>query len=801
MKNQLKFLFFILLMFCSCSNIDNRTSSSLSFVPADSDIIININDINNTKEFLSRNKTFSDIISSKKLILNQLNNLSSINSVSEGIFTLSSFGKNQIAYTYIRKTNSKDSISLNDIVKGEYQKNKVFVDSSKNDNVYKVIIDEYIISSSEDIIIENIIRDYKNTYQNIGSEFLKIFKTIEKNELFNIIAKSGNFDLIDNQLNQIPFFPESTTSWIGYDVKYSLDNFYLSGATRFNDSINGKISILKNIYPTEIKTDNIIPNSFSSFLTYTINDSERFIFNYKNYLKLNDISSEILNFESLNLINEISFVADQEKFLILGISNIDQINNYFKFNEFDSINNILKIEVDNGLSSIFKNIDNEIIINYAVLIGNSLVLAKSVSQIKKVINSQKINDNLGSNTKYLNLKNQKSKNYSFLWVANNNNSSSINSKIYPFISFSGRINQDIALLEFDFSKGNINNERGDIFSEFFSTYDNEIVTNPQWLRNHLTNQFDIAFQDSENYLYYLSNKGDQYWRKKLSSKIIGEISQVDIYKNGRLQLVFRTADRLYLLDRNGNEVRELSFEIYSSDIENPISIFDYEKNRNYRFLILEDNKIKMFDSSGKIVSGFKPNTFNSRIIKPPVHIRIDNKDYIVVQLENGDLKILDRRGRDRIIINEKIKFSRNSIFSYLKNFTTTDNQGNLIKINTDGNLIKENLNLSYDNLIDVKNDNLVYLSENTISIMGLTLKIPYGKYSKPLIFNELKNTFIAITELDQGIIYLYKDNGELVKGFPIKGNSIIDLKDSDNDGKIEIITRLDNYSIVSYEIN
>mgnify|MGYP007000208671 CR=1 len=95
---------------------------------------------------------------------------------------------------------------------------------------------------------------------------------------------------------------------------------------------------------------------------------------------------------------------------------------------------------------------------------------------------------------------------------------------------------------------------------------------------------------------------------------------------GRLQLVFRTADRLYLLDRNGNEVKELSFEIYSSDIENPISIFDYEKNRNYRFLILEDNKIKMFDSSGKIVSGFKPNTFNSRIIKPPTHIRIDNKD-------------------------------------------------------------------------------------------------------------------------------------------------------------------------------
>ena len=30
---------------------------------------------------------------------------------------------------------------------------------------------------------------------------------------------------------------------------------------------------------------------------------------------------------------------------------------------------------------------------------------------------------------------------------------------------------------------------------------------------------------------------------------------------------------------------------------------------------------------------------------------------------------------------------------------------------------------------------------------------------------------------------------------------IIDIRDSDKDGKIEVITRLDNYSIVSYEVN
>jgi hypothetical protein len=41
----------------------------------------------------------------------------------------------------------------------------------------------------------------------------------------------------------------------------------------------------------------------------------------------------------------------------------------------------------------------------------------------------------------------------------------------------------------------------------------------------------------------------------------------------------------------------------------------------------------------------------------------------------------------------------------------------------------------------------------------------------------------------------------LLDGFPLKGNSIIDLRDSDKDDKIEILTRLDKYSIVSYELN
>ena len=806
----MKFKLFLLasLLVYSCNNSDNEFISLYSFLPEDSSVIVNINNLNNTKEILDNNELLPSVLSSTHEISAQLNLLSKKKSDKNGILSLSSFGKDEIAFTYIRKSNSFDSIQEDDILKNTYLKSEIFLEETDGNEVHKVIIDEFIISSNKDIILENIIRDFYSKKSNLDSEFIKILNTTDFDEPFNIYTKSYNLSSFKKDLTEMSFFPKSNTSWVAYDFKNSLENLYLTGITRISDSINGKISILKNLGSSKTKTDKVIPNSFSTFLTFVINDSQRFIFNFKDYLKFNDLSTENLNFNSLNIVDEISFVEDQEKFVILSLVNKEQIDSYFRLENFDDNYNIKKIDLSEDINILFRNVDSEISGEYAVLLGDLLVITKSLSQIKKIINSQNINDNLGSNEKYLSFKEQKSDNYSFLWIGNNNSIDSkiindyyINSEVYPYRSFSGRVNKNITLLEFNLSKAEIKTSDEDVYTEFFVTFDQEIISDPKWLKNHLNNEFDIAFQDSDNYLNYLTNKGNLNWKKKLSGKIIGDIKQVDIYKNGRQQMMFRTNEKLYLLDRNGNEVKQLSFPINSNFSNIPISIFDYEKNRNYRFLISVDNKINMYDSNGKIVSGFRPPIFESKIINNPVHIRINGKDYIVVQLEDGTLKILDRRGRDRIIVDNKIQYSGNSIYSYLEQFTTTDKLGNLIKIDTKGNLIKENINLSVENFIDIVDNNIVYLNENRLTIKGINVELPFSRFSKPKIFIDSKTILVSITDLTNNEIYLYRDNGKLLKGFPIKGSSVIDIKDSDNDGKLEIISAIDNFSIVSYEIN
>ena len=98
-------------------------------------------------------------------------------------------------------------------------------------------------------------------------------------------------------------------------------------------------------------------------------------------------------------------------------------------------------------------------------------------------------------------------------------------------------------------------------------------------------------------------------------------------------------------------------------------------------------------------------------------------------------------------------------------------------------------------------DNILFQSENTISINGKTIKIPEGRYTKPRLFNYKDALYITITDQKESKVYLYNKEGNLVSGFPIKGINLVDIIDADNDGKIELITQLDESSVISYEIN
>ena len=70
---RFKLFFLASLLIYSCTNSDKEAISLFNFLPTDSKVIININDLNNTKEILNNNSILPIVLSTSKEISNQLN--------------------------------------------------------------------------------------------------------------------------------------------------------------------------------------------------------------------------------------------------------------------------------------------------------------------------------------------------------------------------------------------------------------------------------------------------------------------------------------------------------------------------------------------------------------------------------------------------------------------------------------------------------------------------------------------------------------------------------------------------------
>ena len=809
MIKRLETIILLIMLFVSCNPESEKNNPMLDLIPNESKIIIQINDLGYIKNFIKNNQLFSQTNFANDSLNNLIDGINIDQSKNSGLLSFSSYGKNNKAITFISNKNYSDSLSINNNKSYKYNRYDIFQEG----DYFKTYLGNTVISSTSDIIIENTIRNYNSGKRGINNlSFYDLILSSNKNEPINIFTDSELDEFSREYFRLIEFYPIINTSWKSYDLSKSNNDIRLTGITRINDSIKSKLSILKNINPKSLESDRLIPNTFKSFLSITISDSNLFLKNYQDYLNQVDIGSGLGTFEEIEVINEITFLQDDEKSIILSLVDLELIDKLSFSESIDYSNKIFNLEVSKNLNELFGLFDKNLNIQYGILIDKFLVLGNSKNQLKKILTSFENKRTLNNDIYYQKNRENSINKLSFLWLANtkrikedetfiNSVSKKLDTKLYPFISYEGIVDKQLSLLNFYIDRVETRESSGNIYNELIVSNTNKITVPPKWLKNHRNNQYDFAYQDDENYLYLYSNKGNLFWKKKLSSQIIGEIQQVDLYKNGRLQMAFRTSDKFFIIDRNGSIVKPFEISFKKSNYIHPLSIFDYENSRNYRFLLSQDNLIKMYDNRGKIVSGFNPDELNADILNPPVHIRIKGKDYILLQLKNGELKILNRRGKERISVKKNIDFSNNNFFSFMDLFTTTDINGNLIQIDMNGNVVQNSYNLEDNNTIEVRMDNILIHSGNSININGKIINLPPGRYTKPKLFNYKELVYISITDEKESKIYLFNNEGDMVNGFPLKGTNIVDIVDSDNDGKIELISQLDNNSVISYEIN
>ena len=194
-----------------------------------------------------------------------------------------------------------------------------------------------------------------------------------------------------------------------------------------------------------------------------------------------------------------------------------------------------------------------------------------------------------------------------------------------------------------------------------TTLDYPAVIAPQLVKNHYTGENEIAIQDSHNQLYLINASGKILWKVALSERILGNIHQVDLLKNSKLQMTFVTENEWVVIDRNGNMVKGFPKKL-SQKAADGLTVCDYDKSRNYRFFIPTQNgQLVLLKADGSMPSDWTFSGSQRGLISPLQYFNQKGKDFLVA-FDNQQTYFLNRKGQERILPNNTIQKAPNGIF-------------------------------------------------------------------------------------------------------------------------------------------
>ena len=693
-----------------------------------------------------------------------------------------------------------------------------------------------------------------------NADFRKILGTTGKNVTANVFINYQHFPVLLASMLKNGFGSKIQTyddfaGWTALDLNMQEESVLLNGFTIVNDSAKQLFRLFSGQAPGRTTIDNILPSSVSAFLVINLSDEKKFLKIFRQQLqekgKLNEYNrntSQLKNTYNLD-INDVfysqlegeialAFESTQSeknvpgRFVILKTKSKNQaeraladaihkiaskkgipVSRYlFSYNFDNELSfTIYQLPLENFLKKYLGNFFNCSAESYFTFIDNYLVFGNTVKSLTEFIHSNVLNRTLTTDLAYREYKNNISPKatvnfYSDLSRAPLSFSEYLIPEILTGWENNIRVFQKLQIFGFQLST-----QKELIYTNFYlkslseykdkphtvweSLLDTTFEMKPQFVINHNTRQTEIFLQDNNNTIYLINQVGRILWKLNLTEKIKSEIYQIDYYSNGKLQFLFSTGNYLHLIDRNGNYVERYPVKLRST-ATNGMALFDYDKNRDYRIFIAgEDHKVYAYDKAGDLVSGWKFSHSESTVNQPVRHFRVGTRDYIVF----GDklrTYILDRKGNDRVHVNELIPRSQNNDYQIEEGDNSqkafivfSDTAGTVNKIFFDGHI--ERFMLSdytaghFFDFKDVDGDgqkDFIFLDQNKLTVFKSN-KSKLFDYDFDFVINlppvcyhfAATDRKIGVVSRDRGLVYLINNDGTLYKGFPLKGNTLFSI--------------------------
>lgn len=667
------------------------------------------------------------------------------------------------------------------------------------------------------------------------------------------------------------------SDWTELDVNIDKQFINLNGFTQTNDSTNNYLNIFKDQKPSSVDLTEILPANTSVFLSLNLSDLDLFLENQNDYLerkgkaiaykewfssfnrkykvKLDEILKDIVEEEIGLVYTQINPLdISQSTFFILETNGQSQtmeylmpiLDNWANQKEVD-VNSFIEEYVVNEdktqqiytfpspdlakewLGSMFAHAKT----NYFTFIDDYLIFSKNKSELRKFIDENERHSILENDSYYKQLQDDISSESNIHFYADIAASKELVNTVFSPILCANYLKSFSSLKKFQALVLQVNSTDDMLYSNILLKYnsvirdkphtvwesklDTALAIKPKVVVNHRNSKKEIFVQDLNNKIYLIDRNGKIEWGQHIDGRIISEVYQIDVFRNNKLQYLFNTKEKIYIVDRNGNNIDNFPISLRAPATAG-VALFDYDKSRDYRmFIPCKNKKIYVYNIDGKILPGWSFGETEAFVRTPVQHFRIDKKDYILTSDKNR-IYILNRRGEEIIELSKTVRKSINNPFylvykDKLPYFTSTNPNGTIFMINQEGKVFeKEGIEVSKDHYALITNLNsnslfdVVYSDEGEMKILyDLNKKISHDfdtKISKAIPFEfSSNNTKIGVADFENREIYLFNGDGTVYKDFPLKGATEFSISLFRNGGlKFNLITGSSDGFLYNYEV-
>ncbi len=445
--------------------------------------------------------------------------------------------------------------------------------------------------------------------------------------------------------------------------------------------------------------------------------------------------------------------------------------------------------------------------NFYTIIEDRLILAATAADLKKYIDDFQSDQLLKNNESFQNYISTLNDQYNYLFytgIAGYENSlnglltdkgnAKLNERLgwSNYSAFSYQVtSSDAGLISSIYMPMKSDDTETSIEQKWQITLDAALSNSPQWINSIGNKETYIVVQDDTNTVYLIDEGSTIKWKKNINQKIISKIEVVDYYKNGETQLLFNSANYIYIIDLNGQMMPNYPIKL-AAEASMGLSLFDYEKDKNYRVFITCTNQcVYGYDISGRPVDGWNPKRVGQALDRVQ-HINVKGKDLLFIANKQGYFYFYNRKGevqaqfKDSAGIEYYNPFYFDANIEFNKNrFISTDQKGKIKSIFIDGKRLYKTVGnwtdkhyFVYADVMGDEKSDYIFVDNNQLMVyqddttLGFNYQFNSNITNPPFSWKYKNNeSLLGVFSEETQQVYLFDRIGKLQKGFPLKASA------------------------------